>query len=511
MKSVNKPVRVGGKLTIEEMHQLAASRGFLFLSSEYKNAHTRSKWKCKDGHTWLATSDSIKRGNGCPECAGNKKLTIEQIKSDAISRGFECLSTAYINSQTRLEYKCSLGHTWRMTPNDIRQGYGCPKCGGTQKLTIEEVKKDALSKGFECLEIEYKNNRTPMSFKCPDGHVFNALQNSMHQGAGCPKCNSHHSQERTRYMFETLTGQEFVKNRKVLTGLELDGYCKELNVAFEYQGEQHYEHKDFFHRGDTTFEKQKERDAEKRVRCDEKSITLIEIPYTKSGDNTILSRFIYEELIARNIPTVKKPKEIKFEDFKIGKSKLAELRKIIKEKGGKLISDIYVDNDSPVKIECKHSHKWEATPHSIKGGSWCPICHSKKRKYTIDYMHELAKLKGIKCLSEKYTGSTQLLEWQCLNGHDSWKALASTIKKSGCSECAGTRKGKIEEMHKLAEKRGFECLSKEYVNNYTQLSWKHPVCGNIWNATPSSIKQGTGCPRCARKKNKITPNQTYLF
>lgn len=44
---------------------------------------------------------------------------------------------------------------------------------------------------------------------------------------------------------------------QVLGGrLEIDGYCNELKVGFEFHGLQHYEHVAHFHRGKSTLKNQ---------------------------------------------------------------------------------------------------------------------------------------------------------------------------------------------------------------------------------------------------------------
>ena len=59
---------------------------------------------------------------------------------------------------------------------------------------------------------------------------------------------------------------------------------------------------------------------------------------------------IYNELIALNIPIVKRPDEIKFENFKIAQSKILPLRRIAENKGGKLLSNIYIDAKTPLEV-----------------------------------------------------------------------------------------------------------------------------------------------------------------
>ena len=70
-----------------------------------------------------------------------------------------------------------------------------------------------------------------------------------------------------------------------------------------------------------------------------------------------------------------------------------EMQEIAKKKGGKCLSTVYVNDRTKLKWQCEKGHKWEATPHGIKRGTWCPYC-AGRRKVTIEEMQELTEKKG---------------------------------------------------------------------------------------------------------------------
>jgi len=67
--------------------------------------------------------------------------------------------------------------------------------------------------------------------------------------------------------------------------LELDCYDKNLRLAVEYNGAQHYKYIPYFHKNKEAFLNQKYRDELKRHLCKENKIRLIEVPNTVPINN----------------------------------------------------------------------------------------------------------------------------------------------------------------------------------------------------------------------------------
>ena len=68
----------------------------------------------------------------------------------------------------------------------------------------------------------------------------------------------------------------------------MDGYCPELGIAFEYQGEQHYNPKSWFHHDKKSFENLVARDKEKVDRCAEAGVRLLIVPYFEENPEALL-------------------------------------------------------------------------------------------------------------------------------------------------------------------------------------------------------------------------------
>jgi len=173
---------------------------------------------------------------------------------------------------------------------------------------------------------------------------------------------------------------------------------------------------------------------------------------------------------------------------------IEEMRSIAEERGGKCLSDTYVNIQTKLMWECEEGHQWKAIPSSIKSGNWCPHC-AGSIKLTIEEMRSIAVERGGKCLSDTYVNARTKLMWKCEEGHQ-WEATPDNIKSSKwCPHCAGKAKLTIEEMHEIAEERGGKCLSDTYVNARTKLTWECEE-GHQWETTPDNIKSGTWCKVC---------------
>ncbi|MDN4605893.1 hypothetical protein [Sporosarcina highlanderae] len=510
------------KLTIEDMHLLVSSRGGKCLSEKYVNSQTKLEWECSEGHRWEAVPAKVRYGQWCRQCSGNVKKSIEQMYELAAKYGGKCMSTEYVNNMTPLEWICEKGHYFTASYSGVMQsinnGGFCSICGrlrGAEKRrnnTIEEMREIAVSKGGKCLSNQYINAHQKLTWECANEHTFDMNANDVKNGHWCPHCHFYLNENKCRYILEQLTGKRFKSTKKVLNGLELDGYNSELDVAFEYNGVQHYEYIEFFHRTYDEFIKRKKYDEQKHQLCNEKGIKLIVIPYTIT-DDTELVTFIFKKLNDFGIKPIIEVKDFHFKGFYRKSPMIKELSDLAKARNGKLLSKRYHNNKTKLLWECEYGHQWEMRPNDVKNGQWCSTCNGS-HKLTIEEMNQIARDRNGLCLSIEYINNRTKLRWRCAKGHE-WDATPDAVKRgTWCEICSKKESGKkrrlkIEEMHSIAKERGGRCLSTEYINNSTHLLWECSI-GHTWKANANNIKSGTWCPRCKHKKGETTRNTEQL-
>ena len=351
-----------------------------------------------------------------------KKLTIEEMQVLAKYHGGKCLSKKYINQSTHLDWECAKGHRWKAQPRHIKHTSWCPECSGKKKKTIEQLNALAKDRGGRCLSKNYKNAHARYEWECGLGHRWKSTFGSVQNGnTWCPECSAGISERICREYFKQLFVKPFPKSRpkwlKNSDGyqMELDGYCKELRIAFEHQGKQHESLETKFIKTQKELSKRIELDKEKMLLCKKYGIRLIPIPQLHTDLKLEkLQRFIYEECMRLKIrrPARMLTKKINIKEAWISDFSLREyecLKLIAKSHGGKCLSNVYVGAHSKMEWECSNGHRWHAIPANIKNNNaWCKECAGLNKK-SIEQMQAIAKEWGGKCLSMKYVNQKQNL------------------------------------------------------------------------------------------------------
>lgn len=479
--------------TIEMMQEIAKKRGGRCLSKEYVNNHTHLEWQCECGNVWPAIPNNVIRGSWCPKCAAEnlpRKPTIEDMQQLAKERGGKCLSKEYTNSGTKLTWQCHEEHTWEAAPRDVKQGTWCRRCVmNSKKLTIEDMQQLAEKRGGKCLSKKYINSRTKLKWQCSEDHPpWEATPKSIKKGTWCRRCAAKKNASVLKGTIEDMQqlakehGGRCLSKKYVDSVTCLEWECK-CGITWEATP----------------------RSIKRGVWCPGCTLNKKSSPIKKK----------------RNLPRKNKRSSSGERKKVLKELALKQMQQMAKEHDGKCLSTEYINSKTKLKWQCSEGHIWEAAPSIVRKGTWCHICKydwvnhkyegQGRPKLTLEIMQQVAEKCGGKCLSTEYIDSKTKLEWQCREGHI-WKAEYHQIRKgSWCPECYHMRRGDhrkldLDEMQRLAQMYGGECVSKEYTGIFNKLEWCC-VCGYKWKARPSNVQRGSWCQKCtgnASKGQRIT-------
>lgn len=176
------------------MQAIARKRGGRCLSSAYVNLKTKLRWRCAKGHEWEAPPANVKHvGTWCQKCSGKGIGTIEEMRGLAQKHKGECLSTTYVNSNTKLRWRCAKGHEWEATPTKVKHGgTWCTKCStlNFRNSKIKEMQALAKKHKGECLSSIYVGVKKKLRWRCAQGHEWETTPNSIkYMGTWCPNCS----------------------------------------------------------------------------------------------------------------------------------------------------------------------------------------------------------------------------------------------------------------------------------------------------------------------------------
>lgn len=182
---------MGGKLklTYEYVKAIFEKEGYALLSTDYINSYTKLECICPKGHLNAISFNKFSQGRRCSLCAGNIKHSYTYILEQFKKEGYILLSKEYKNAHTKLKYVCDKDHAHNITFNSFQQGCRCPTCAGNVKYTYEEVKCLFNSYNYELLTTQYNNVFVKLKCMCPKGHINYINFNNFKNGNRCNKCN----------------------------------------------------------------------------------------------------------------------------------------------------------------------------------------------------------------------------------------------------------------------------------------------------------------------------------
>lgn len=430
------------------------------LSNEYI-PNTKLTWQCEFGHVFSSDLHSVRAGHWCPICghqrSGRKKLLLDEFILIAQAQGGKCLSSTYKNCDEKLLWECAKGHTWKASGSSVKKGHWCPICAGMKRITLEDAQLLAEKRGGKCLSMKVDGSDRKLVWQCAEGHSWSATYSNIRFGRWCPECSAGLGERICRLFFENMFKKEFKKSRPTWLinddgyQMELDGYNEELEIAFEHQGRQHNKMIPYYYSSVDQYTKRIADDQKKHELCKVHGITLITVPQIPDDLHLAdIREFILQKCNEKRIeiPPFSDDESIDLQKaFSPDKRAiLSEIQDAAENFGGQCLSSSYLSSKEKLTFKCREGHVWITLPSLVLKGHWCPTCGAGKRGYkrrlTIELMDRIAMERGGRCISTEYINANSHLTWECKKGHR-WRAIPNSIKRgSWCPICANERKRK---------------------------------------------------------------------
>jgi hypothetical protein len=384
---------------LNDMHSIAAKLGGKCLSLQYNGCNTKLKWQCKKGHIFEEKPDNIHKGYWCPVCHQDNKETkrnivLNKYRAIALERGGKLLSDKYITSHSKLLWECNFGHQWYASGDSIiNNGHWCLKCLGRDK-TIEDMQAFAAKKGGKCLSKVYVNRNTNLKWQCSKGHIWETpFKEITSHDSWCPHCKREQS---NKFYYDALLNLVQEKNGKCISTNYVNSKTK-----MQFQCAEGHEWTTSSH------------NIIKGTWCPQCAIKSMVAKIKQQVRNKLPIETLYkiaEEKGGKCLSDVYENKKTKMEwqcsHGHIWKASAASilankwcpvcghktagvknrtdielLRQIAIEHGGKLLSEEYKDNKTPLLWECKNAHQWYSAAGNVKNQkTWCPQCKKIKHK-----------------------------------------------------------------------------------------------------------------------------------
>ncbi len=494
----------------------------------YVNSKTRILVRCRVcGHEWSPSAGSLLQGTGCPACAGNLKKTQEQFNAEVetINPNVEVIGK-YTGHHNKIHVRCmACGFEWTPFANSLLKGYGCPSCANHIPRSKEQFVAELteINPDVEVLG-EYVNTQTKVEVRCKTcGHIWSPVASSLLQGTGCSKCARRRiadSRRKTQSQFvdelaeknpyievvgRYIASQAHIRVRCGICGHEWDGIPLNLLHGMGCPNCSHVQtsfvEQFIFHALERSL-------GARRVRSRDRKAAGIE-----------LDVYVPEKRLA-----------IEFGSWFWHSNKLdddAQKRRRCTELGIRLITvydcmnttkDVYGLTDvigysinlaapesrsdlisltNMLLAECDYT-----SPH--EDSFWRQVARaayrSSRRKTTKQFMEEVYAANPCIVVSGEYRSTSHKVSVRCKECGHEWEAYPSNLLRGhGCPACAGRApKTQAQFVSQLTNKNPDIEVLGSYVNSGTKVHVRCKTCRHEWDSLPGNLLKGNHCPECAK-------------
>lgn len=187
---------MGARITKEQVEERLNGTGIKVVSYSGMSS-SKSLFECELGHRWETLAHVLTNLKcGCPTCAGNTVVTIEDARVRLKKKNISVLEWEG-KTKNKAKFKCEIcNYEWQAGMGNVLSVSGCKKCAGLVKRTKNEINLELENRKIKC--IDYCGSSSGKSkFKCDicdnEWHsTYSSIRNGKNRkGTGCSKCASY--------------------------------------------------------------------------------------------------------------------------------------------------------------------------------------------------------------------------------------------------------------------------------------------------------------------------------
>jgi len=514
--------------TPDDYHALAAERDLIWLGPAVTSGKVKTQWKClAEGHTFGRPYSEIKKGHGCSKCGKQQAIKARRKQpadyhAMAESYGWTWVGPEVSIASTTTNWECNNRHVVEASYATMKKGRKCGDCS-PRRLSPDDYHSLAEQRGFKWLGPEVRKNSEKTMWLCAEKkHEFPSTYKQISRGRGCRECGIKRRAEKKR-----LRPADYVAlaNKKGWTwsGPEVSSVHEKTVWQCESKHDIKASHTEV-------------RRGRKCGKCRRLAIAKDAsiVPNEKYGPEKYHElaksrgyRWVGKSVIdTLTLTQWRCPENHEFpmtynafrrgqgcrrcntnaagERRRYGPEKYRELAA---ERGIQWLGPTVENTGTKTQWLCKELHEFKMTYNSLQQGQGCDTCGGSAPKTPDDYV-ELARRNGIEWVGHHPANTEELTIWRCGRGHqdfdNSYEGVQSA-RGSGCQTCAqiarteSVRKTR-KDYDQLAHSRGFIFFPPIPKTVMRNANW---ICdqGHPMTVPYNSIRSGSGCMECARKKS----------
>ena len=200
---------------------------FIYKNTDYESYYRPMKITCLVGHEFTKIPYKHVAGEGCPYCKNGLPKTFEDFKEENFKvHGEEDLSYVnFVNYSTQTTFVCHKKDKitgkehgkYIQTPRNHLMGFGCPKCSGKYRPTMEElIEKFNIihNNEYTYVDKEYLGHAMRIHAICKEHGEFDIGLKEHLDGKGCPYCGKSfipkYTFDKFKRMAELVHGKKYI-------------------------------------------------------------------------------------------------------------------------------------------------------------------------------------------------------------------------------------------------------------------------------------------------------------